>query len=239
MRVLAVSQQDDAGPGVFAEAITGGGHELTVWEPARLPEPAEDPLGFDATIVLGGAMNVDQVGEHPWLGGELEVIRSLLAARRPVLGVCLGSQLLATAAGGGARRASEPEIGWFDVELTHDGAADPLMGPLAPSFEALQWHSYECVLPPGAVELARSPVCPQAFRLQGPAWGIQFHPETSRADALHWIDDSDSDPDAVRIGIDPERFRAATEPRLAAWNELGREFCRRFLLEAERYSGVT
>ncbi len=88
------------------------------------------------------------------------------------------------------------------------------------------------MLPVGATELAASPVCPQAFRLDGPAWGIQFHPEVSRADALHWIEDYRSDPDAVRIGIDPVATRAEAEPRLEAWNDLGRELCRRFLAAA-------
>ncbi len=88
------------------------------------------------------------------------------------------------------------------------------------------------MLPAGATELAASPVCPQAFRLEDLAWGIQFHPEVSRTDALHWIDDYRSDPDAVRIGIDPVAMRAEAEPRLEAWNELGRALCRRFLAAA-------
>ena len=103
---------------------------------------------------------------------------------------------------------------------------------MAPGFEAFQWHSYECVLPAGAVELARSPVCPQAYRLGRCAWGVQFHPEVSHADALHWIDDYRSDPDAIRIGLDPAALRAEPEPKLEAWNELGRELCTRFLAVA-------
>ncbi len=226
MRVLAVSHQSDAGLGVFAGAIGDAGHELVVWEPPSRPPPASD--GWDAAIVLGGAMNVDEQERHPWLRSELGLIAELLEARTPLLGLCLGAQLLATAAGGAARRAREPEIGWFDVTVTAAGEADPLLGPLAPGFEAFQWHSYCCELPPGASELATSPVCPQAFRLDR-AWGIQFHPEVSRADALHWIEDYRADPDAVRLGIDPDRFRAETEPRLEAWNELGRTLCGRFL----------
>ena len=100
----------------------------------------------------------------------------------------------------GARRAREPEIGWHRVELTAEGADDPLLGPLAPSFEAFQWHSYECVPPPGAEVLARSPVCVQAYRVGEPAWGIQFHAEVSAADAAHWIDDYRADPDASGSG---------------------------------------
>jgi len=228
MRVLALSHQADAGPGVFAEAVGAAGHELVVWVPHE-GRPEAEPASFDAVIVLGGAVNVEEQDANPWLGDELRVIAGLLQEGVPLLGVCLGSQLLAEAAGGSVGRASQPEIGWFGVEVGEEGASDPLLGPLAPGFEAFQWHSYECVLPEGAVELARSPICPQAYRLGRTAWGVQFHPEVSRADALHWIDDYRSDPDAIRIGLDPEALRAETEPKLGAWNELGRELCTRFL----------
>lgn len=229
MRVLAVSHQDDAGPGVFAEAVRGAGHALEVWDRPREPRPPGEPAGYDAVIVLGGAMNVEDAGELPWMSEELRLIARLLDRRKPLLGVCLGSQLLATAAGGAAERAPRPEIGWFDVEVGEAGRADPLIGPLAPRFEALQWHSFRSVLPPGAVELAHSPVCPQAFRIGANAWGIQFHAEVSRPDAMHWIHDYESDPDAIRIGIEPGRLLDETEPRIDAWNELGRDLCARFL----------
>jgi GMP synthase (glutamine-hydrolysing) len=143
--------------------------------------------------------------------------------------VCLGAQLLAETAGGEAVRASEPEIGWFDVEVTPEGAVDPLLASLAPSFEAFEWHSYECRLPEDAVVLARTPLCVQAFRVGPSAWAIQFHAEVSAADALHWIDDYKADEDAVRIGIDPAALRAETEPRIEAFNQLGRDLCGRWL----------
>ena len=165
---------------------------------------------------------------------ERELLAGLLEEGVPLMGVCLGSQLLATAAGGQARRAPEPEIGWHPVEVTAEGAEDPLLAPLAPSFEAFQWHSYESVPPPGAAILARSPVCVQAYRVGERAWGIQSHPEVSTADAAHWIDDYRSDPDAVRIGIDPAELGPQTESRIEAWSEVGRGLCRRFLDAAQR-----
>jgi GMP synthase (glutamine-hydrolysing) len=158
----------------------------------------------------------------------------LLARRVPLLGVCLGAQLLAAAAGGHARRASRPEIGWHPVELTAAGAADPLLAPLAPGFEAFQWHSYECVLPRDATPLATGPVCVQAFRVGESAWGIQFHAEVSAVDLAGWTSDYGSDPDAVRIGIDPVALRAQNEPRIGAWNALGRALCGRFLATAAK-----
>lgn len=229
MRVLAIVHQRDAGPGVFAEAIAGAGSRLDEWTPAERPEPPADPFGYDAVFVLGGAMNVDDGEHHGWIAEEEALLRELLARGRPLLGLCLGAQLLAAAAGAEPRRASRPEVGWHRVEVTAEGADDPLLGPLAPSFEAFQWHSYEFPLPPGAVPLAGSEVCLQACRCGERAWAIQFHPEVGAADAHHWIEDYRADPDAVRIGIDPAALAPETERKIGAFNALGRNLCRRWL----------
>lgn len=234
MRILAIVHQRDAGPGVFAEAIAGAGWELDEWTLAERPQPPADPLGYDAVFVLGGAMNVDEGRRHGWIAEEEALLRGLLAREVPLLGLCLGGQLLAGAAGARAHRASRPEIGWHAVEVTPDGEDDPLLGPLAPRFEAFQWHGYEFPLPPGAVPLARSEVCLQACRLGERAWALQFHPEASRDDALHWIEDYEADPDAVRIGIDPAVLGPETEEKIDSFNELGRELCGRWLEAARK-----
>jgi GMP synthase-like glutamine amidotransferase len=233
VRALAIVHQSDAGPGVFAEAIAEAGWELDSWLPPQRPEPPADPLGYDAVLVLGGAMNVDQEDNHGWMAAEKALIRVLLERERPLLGLCLGGQLVAEAAGAEPRRAARPEIGWYPVELTAAGSADPLLGLLAPDFEAFQWHSYEFPLPAGAVALARSPVCLQAARVGPAAWAIQFHPEVSAADARDWIEDYRSDPDAVAIGLDPVTLAAETAAKIDAFNQLGRDLCRRWLATAD------
>src|SRR4051794_20908404 len=246
MRALAIVHQPDAGPGVFADAMRSRGVQLDEWLIRDGASPA-DPLGYDAVLTFGGAMHADQEAEHPWLADEKALLAELIERRVPLLGMCLGCQLVAQAAGGEAsrakapparrarapggeaRRASAPESGWHWVECTPEVAADPMLGGLPPRFEAFQWHSYEVLLPPGATALATSPTCLQAYRLGGPAWGIQFHAEVSPTDAEHWIDDYRSDPDAVRIGLDAEALRERTRASIDAWNELGRELCGRFL----------
>lgn len=232
MRVLAIVHQRDAGPGVFAEAIESAGGQLDEWTLAERPQPPANPLGYDAVLVLGGAMNVDEGDRHGWIAEEEALLRELLEREVPLLGLCLGGQLLAAAAGAKPRRASRPEIGWHRVDLTAEGEEDPLLGPLAPSFEAFQWHSYEFPLPPGAVPLARSEVCLQGCRIGERAWALQFHPEVSAADARHWIEDYRSDPDAVRIGVDPAVLGPETERKIGAFNRLGRELCGRWLTAA-------
>jgi GMP synthase-like glutamine amidotransferase len=234
VRVLAIVHQRDAGPGVFAEAIRDAGAELDEWTLAERSEPPADPLGYDAVFTLGGAMNVDEEDRHGWLVEEGALLRELLAREVPLLGLCLGGQMVAAAAGATPRRAARPEIGWHRVEVTAEGAEDPLLGPLAPDFEAFQWHSYEFPLPPGAVPLARSEVCLQACRVGERAWSLQFHPEVSAADVRHWIDDYRADPDAVQIGLDSDALRAETDRKIAAFNQLGRDLCRRWLGVAYR-----
>jgi GMP synthase (glutamine-hydrolysing) len=230
MRALAIVHQPDAGPGVFAEAFRAAGVELDTWSIGRRGEgPPREIADYGAILTFGGAMHADQEDRHPWLQFEKDFLAAMLEDETPLLAVCLGCQLLAEAAGGTARRAAEPEIGWRQVELTGDGAADPVLAPLAPGFDSFQWHSYEAVPPPSTVVLAKSPTSLQAYRIGERAWGIQFHAEVTAADAEDWIDDYRSDEDAVRIGLDPEALRAETREKIAAWNQLGRELCGRFL----------
>ena len=173
-------------------------------------------------------MNPDQDREHPWLTTERALLADLLDMGVPTLGVCLGAELLAQAAGGEARRA-DPEIGWREVRLTEAGTEDPLLAPAGPSFEAFQWHSFESAPPSAAIGLASSDAGLAAFRLGDHAWGIQFHAEVTLADAERWIRDYRTDPDAVRIGLDPEALVAETRAKIEASNALGTGICERFL----------
>jgi GMP synthase (glutamine-hydrolysing) len=229
MRILAIVHQQDAGPGVFAEAIASRGQILETWLPVEEPEPPADPLGYDGVITLGGAMHPDQQARHAWMAAERELLKELLARDTPTIGLCLGAQLLAAAAGAEPRRAERPEIGWHRVSLTAPGRRDPLLAGFSPSFEAFQWHSYSFPLPEGAVALAESSLALQACRIGEAAWAIQFHAEVSAADAANWIDDYRSDPDAVAIGVDPVALRVETEAKIESFNRLGRDLCGRWL----------
>ena len=135
MRALAIVHQADAGPGVFADVFGSRDAELDQWLIAEGPPPA-DPLGYDAVLTLGGAMHADQGADHPWLAEEKSLLAELIDRRVPLLGMCLGCQLVAEAGGASARRASAPEIGWQEVELRPDAAGDPVLSRLPPTFEA-------------------------------------------------------------------------------------------------------
>jgi len=238
MRLLSINHQRDAGPGVFADAIADAGARLDQWFIAETATPPADPAGYDAVLSFGGSMDVDQGDRHPWLAAEKRLLAELVAAGTPLLGVCLGAQLLSEAAGGNAHRLAEPEIGWFEVDVLAAGGDDPLIGALSPRFEAFGWHSWACGPPDGAVVLARTPACTQAFRVGESAWGIQFHAEVTATDAEAWIAEHESASEAERLGIDPDALRAETLPRIAAWNQLGRDLTRRFLVAAQARRGA-
>lgn len=230
MRILAVVHERDAGVGVFAEPAAAAGHEIVEWVPsADGAAPALDAI--DAAMVFGGSMNVDEESDHAWLAADKALIRSLLAEDVPTLGVCLGAQLLAEAAGTQPRRAPRPEIGWHTVTLTDAAAGDPLISPLPREFTALGWHSYEAPLPAGATALATSAVCLQAYRLaDARAWGVQFHPEVTAADFATWLAHHVDDADALDIDVDA--IERETRERIAWWNDLGRGLAARFYAAA-------
>jgi GMP synthase (glutamine-hydrolysing) len=219
VRVLAITHGPSVGPGVFEDVVRAAGHELVERQLPVDGVPTEDA---DAILVLGGAMHPDEEERHGWLRPELRYLEQQVERGTPMLGVCLGSQLIARAAGARVFRAVEPEVGWLPVEVTEAGTADSVASALPPRFDAFQWHHYTHDLPDGALELARSPVCTQAFRL-GRAWGVQFHPEVRAEQVESWLAE---DPDDVD---DPAALLAATRERIAAWNELGRRLCSAFL----------
>ena len=146
-------------------------------------------------MVFGGSQHPDQDDRFGWLGREEEFLRDVLADEVPVFGVCLGAQMLARAAGASVGPASAPEIGWLDVSLTADGAADPVLGVLPARATVFQWHHYTFTLPPSGIALADSDVCLQGFRLDGrPAWGIQFHAEVTAAMVSGWMEEDPGGP---------------------------------------------
>jgi GMP synthase (glutamine-hydrolysing) len=136
--------------------------------------------------------------------------------------------MLARAAGGTVKPASEPEIGWLDVSLTPAGTNDSVLGELQPTARVFQWHHYTFETPPGGTELARSEACTQAFRLADqPAWGIQFHAEVTLPMLTAWTEE---DPD--ELPMSPAELRIESEREIERSNAQGRALADAFLREA-------
>jgi GMP synthase (glutamine-hydrolysing) len=226
MRVLSIVHQADAAAGTFAEEVAARGHELEEWLIPEEPMPPS-PLGdYEAVLVFGGAVHVDQEDRHGWLRDERLLLQRLAADGLPLLGVCLGGQLVAKALHAHVWRLPSPEIGWPEVELTDEAANDPLFAGLPTRFPSFQWHLYHFELPAGAVALARNERCLQAFRAGESTWAIQFHAEVTGRSVRDWLASSAPEEDGP---LDAEALRAETDQKIGAWNALGRALCGRFL----------
>jgi len=210
MSVL-VAQSDDAVPiGAFGPPLREHGIDLVVWRASRETPPASLG-GHDALLVLGGAANPDQDSRFPWIEQERRLLREALDRGLPVLGSCLGAELLAQILGGEVGPLDPPEIGWVAVQAHHAAGDDPLYRLMPPQLHAFEWHAYGFAPPPGSVLLASSPAAPQAFRFGDHAWGLQFHLEATADIIQRWIA---THPDQLRTTrIDPARLSRETSQR--------------------------
>lgn len=181
--LLAIQHAPWEGPHRILDAC--GGLRLRTVKPLAGQElpPHEEVAG---AVVMGGPMNVDEIERFPALAAEREWLAEALARELPLLGVCLGAQLLARALGAEVRPGTAKEVGFAPVEVLD--ANDPVLGGLAPAAEVLHWHGDVFDLPDGAVRLAASEATEnQAFR-HGNAWGVLFHPEADYALVEAWLE---------------------------------------------------
>jgi GMP synthase-like glutamine amidotransferase len=179
MRVHVLQHVAFEGPAAIADWAAARGHELRA---TRLFDGAELPrLGaFDALVAMGGPMSANDDGKFAWMAPEKRLIAEALASGAPVLGVCLGAQLIASVAGARVFANAVPEIGWFPVRLTREAATHALFRGLPAEFVPLHWHGETFELPRGSVRLAESPACAnQAFAIGARVLGLQFHLEAT------------------------------------------------------------
>jgi GMP synthase (glutamine-hydrolysing) len=179
-----VSYED---PGLIARAASRRGIELQLCHPYR-GEPLPSWEEIDGLVVMGGPMGVQDTAEHPHLAREIELIATMVRTGRPVLGVCLGAQLLAHSLGANVYPGEQAEVGFGSVSLTPAGRNDPVLGSLGTeTLPVVHWHQDTFDLPDDALWLARSALYPhQAFRVGECAYAFQFHVEVNRELADAW-----------------------------------------------------
>jgi GMP synthase (glutamine-hydrolysing) len=176
------------------------------------PIPA-DMKGAGGLIVMGGPEAVYQLDRYPYLRAEIALIESALKVGRPVLGICLGSQLLAAALGANVRRAAHREIGWYPVRLGAEARDDRLLRGLPEEFVACHWHSDIFDLPAGAVPLASSELTEvQGYRYGDSAWGLLFHAEMTQRIVAALVGEFGEG--LKRVGIDGDEILACTPRHL-------------------------
>lgn len=178
--VLVVQHVACEGPGLLAEVLRAEGlalRRVRLFRGDRLPRRLGRLAGL---VLLGGPMGVDELDRYPFLAREIRLVEEAVHARRPVLGVCLGSQLLAAALGAPVTPGPGQELGWHPVTLSRAAACDPLWRGLPENFVAYHWHGDVFPLPSGAVRLAWSAATDcQAFRQGASAYGFLFHLEAT------------------------------------------------------------
>jgi GMP synthase (glutamine-hydrolysing) len=183
---------------------------LHVDDPDR---PSLDDVG--GLLVMGGEMGVPDADAWPFLRWELDLLREAVERGTPVLGICLGAQLLAAAAGGAVRRMERPYLGWPALERRPQAGGDPLFGSLPERLTVFEWHEDRIEPPPHAAVLAETggPGC-SVFRAGERAWGSQIHLELTPAMLRGWLDSPGTGAAIETAGADPARLRGDADQRL-------------------------
>jgi GMP synthase (glutamine-hydrolysing) len=186
---LLVFQHSACEPlGVLDPLLRRSGFRIRYVNFGRDPLAEVDVSRYDGLVVLGGSMNVDQADRFPHLLTEISILRKALERDMPILGICLGAQLLAAALGAAVRPNAVREIGWYPLEPQAAAGGDRLLRHFDGSQHVFQWHAYTFDLPPGAVHLAATATCRnQAFRYGDRAYGLQFHLEADELLIRRWL----------------------------------------------------
>lgn len=183
---------------------------IPLYAGAKIPQKIEDYSGI---IILGGPMNVYEEKKYPFLIEEDKLIKKALKKDLPILGICLGGQLIAKASGAKVLTGHRKEIGWFNVQLTEEGTKDPLFSGLPKKFKVFQWHSDTFNIPSNAKKLASSEIFPnQAFRL-GKSYGIQFHIEVMDSTIYNWLEEYEKETEELEY-VDPQKIRRDTRKHI-------------------------
>ncbi len=216
-------------PGIFLDVLEEEKRPIEtvrLYEGDRLPK---DLSGFAGLLVMGGPMSVNDEAKYLWLKAEDRLLKEALAADLPTLGICLGSQLIAKAAGGTVRRGPRKEIGWYSVRLTAAARHDRLFREFPETVEVFQWHGEYFDTPPGAVNLASSELyaC-QAFSIGRNVYGLLFHLEVTGPMVSEWVAAFKEELDGVKDYIRPESILEELPRRIDALNRRARTLFARF-----------
>jgi GMP synthase-like glutamine amidotransferase len=216
-------------PGIFADLLREQKRPIETVRFFASDRVPEDLSWYSGLLVMGGPMSVNDEAEYPWLKAEDQLLKKAMALDFPTLGICLGSQLIAKAAGGTVRRGPRKEIGWYPVRLTSAARHHPLFSELPETIEVFQWHGEYFNTPPGAVSLASSELyrC-QAFSIGQNVYGLLFHLEVTGAMVKEWVGTFKEELDGVKEYIRPEAILERLPQRIDDLNRHARRLFARF-----------
>ena len=220
---LLVFQHVAAEPlGTLDPLIRRRGHRIRFKNFERHPDAQLNTDRYRGLIVLGGPMNVEEHPQRAHLANEMRAIEKMLEQGKPVLGICLGAQLLAHVLGAPVQRNDTPEIGWYPLQKTVDGLADQVLAPLQAETPVFQWHGCRFDIPKDAVHLARSAQCEQqAFRYGDNAYGFQFHLEMDERLVERWLANPAYREELAESGLshDEQAIRTQTQQHITAMQQ--------------------
>jgi len=216
-------------PGIFLELLREQSHPVETVKLFEGDRPPEDLSRFSGLLVMGGPMSVNDEADHPWLKTEDRLLKEALTLDFPTLGICLGSQLIAKAAGAAVRQGPRKEIGWYPIRLTAAARHDRLFRELPETIEVFQWHGEYFDTPPGAVSLASSELysC-QAFSIGQNVYGLLFHLEVTRQMVKEWVGTFKEELNGVKEYIRPEAIFERLPQRIDELNRQARMLFARF-----------
>ncbi len=174
--------------GTLDSLVRSQRHRIRYVNFGRTPDAQPDVTGYDALIVLGGPMNIGQEADFPHLEVEKAAILQAIENEIPILGICLGAQLIAAASGAEVYPAEQKEIGWYSIKPTQDGQQDPLFKFFEQQEKIFQWHGYTFELPACAKLMAKGEdIRHQAFKINNNVYGFQFHLEANLPLIQRWL----------------------------------------------------
>lgn len=236
-QVTIVQHVEPEGPGAIAEALRARDvpvRLIRVHEGEHVPSSIH---GLAGLVVMGGPMGIGDVDSMPHLRQVIQLLHLALLARLPVLGICLGSQLLASALGAAVRRGARKEIGWHQITLADAAARDVVFARVPRTFDAFHWHGDIFDLPPGADLLASSEATAcQAFRWREHAYGLLFHLEVDQPAIQRMA--STFAGELAEAGLQPGQLMAASRDRIAPMRLIGEHVFDRWAELAAAYSAV-
>jgi len=228
--------------GTLDPLLRRGGYRIRYVNFGRQPDAQPEVTKYHGLIVLGGPMSVYMTQEYPHLTTEMRLIRRAMEHNIPILGICLGAQLIAKSLGSEVSKNPEKEIGWYDVSLSEAGKVDPLMKHLGDTRPIFEWHGDTYALPEGAVHLAETKSCAnQAFRYGDNVYGFQFHMEVDAALIERWLNTPvyQAEIESTEGKIDPDVIREETKVHIAQLNDLSARVFGSFLDLMGRVNRVT
>ena len=199
------------GLGSLADILTSHGYDYKIVQLDKGEDAPKTMENYAGLIILGGPMNVYQTDLFPFLLDADRLIKQAINTDKPLLGICLGSQLIAKALNTKVYAGEKKEIGWLPISLSNQGKTDPLFNQLPSKLTVFQWHGDTFNLPPGAIHLASSDLFQnQAFRLGKACYALQFHLEVTSKMINTWLDEYQTELDSLKGIVNPHQIQQKT-----------------------------